>query len=259
MIPDHELKEITLCVPPGMSDAEKQNWISERVKRRESGEILAYLTGKRVFLDHEYQVGKGVLVPRPETEVLVRAVGEYITPQMRLGAEIGLGSGAISIELLSKFPSISMVGTEISKVALDYANKNAVAILGSTRRIKFVAHDSVRAVMGPLRFALQRGKVDFIVSNPPYLASQDEIAQDVLEQEPKEALFAFDENPDYFYREIANEALEILKPHGFLAFEIPHERADQISTLFIEKGFKTLIQNDLTGRARVLLAWPPNG
>jgi release factor glutamine methyltransferase len=98
-----------------------------------------------------------------------------------------------------------------------------------------------------------KNKVSFIISNPPYLASRSEVDNDVMNHEPHIALFAPENDPLYFYREIAEHADEFLEPGGMVFLECPHERIDAIDRLFGD-GWKTHKYRDLTGRERVLTA-----
>jgi len=229
--------------------------------RRAHGEPLQYLLGYQTFLNHEYDVDPSVLIPRPETEILVYEVTQTLKRQIeqpRLGIEIGVGSGCVSIELLKLFPGLSMIGTEVSEGAMGVAKKNAEKILGpdfSERfdlRLAKVGHE----VFEPLEDApgLSIGRADFIVSNPPYLlADEKEVDPDVRNHEPKEALFAPAGDPLYFYRKIVEEAEAILKPSGYIFFECPHERIDRIGSLF-GGDWRVDGYRDLNERPRVLRA-----
>lgn len=228
--------------------------------RRAHGEPLQYLVGYQYFLNHEYDVGPSVLIPRPETEILVYEVTQTLKRQFeqpKLGIEIGVGSGCISIELLKLFPTLRMIGTEISGEAAALAGKNAAKILGEKYEERF----DVRLVSGskdvfePLEEAtwLRGGRADFIVSNPPYLVDATEADADVANHEPRAALFAPEGDPFYFYRKIVEGAEAFLKPGGYVFFECPHERIDRIGALF-GSHWKVDGFRDLNERPRVLRA-----
>ncbi|MCM2323861.1 MAG: hypothetical protein NDJ90_11430, partial [Oligoflexia bacterium] len=141
---------------------------------RAEGRLLQHLTGVQVFLNHEYEVGPDALVPRPETEVLVTVATEELgggrsTPVR--GLEIGLGSGAIAIELLSRFPGLRIRASELSEGAVALAVRNAEKILGSgwATRLEIVRPGTALEVFEPFAQGLQRGPADFLISNPPYL------------------------------------------------------------------------------------------
>ncbi len=228
--------------------------------RRAHGEPLQYLVGYQYFLNHEYDVNPSVLIPRPETEILVYEVTQTLKRQFeqpKVGIEIGVGSGCISIELLKLFPTLRMIGTEISEEASAVARANARKILGEGTDALFDLRviEDPKEVLEPLEQApwLRAGRADFIVSNPPYLASKEEVDTDVLNHEPRAALFAPDGDPLYFYRKIVEGAEAFLRPSGFVFFECPHERIDRIGALFGADwkvdGFK-----DLNDRPRVIRA-----
>lgn len=231
--------------------------------RRAHGEPLQYLLGYQYFLNHEYEVDTSVLIPRPETEILVYETMQTFKRQIEQptsGIEIGVGSGCISIELLKLFPGLFMVATELSEGAMAIANRNADKILGKdSQRLRVFLSKTQDEVFEPLERNSEvlgrsiRVPVDFIVSNPPYLASKSEVDEDVLNHEPGTALFAPEGDPLYFYRKIVEGAEAFLRPNGFLFFECPHERIDGIARLF-GKDWRIEQFKDLTGRPRVIRA-----
>jgi release factor glutamine methyltransferase len=228
--------------------------------RRARGEPLQYLLGYQYFLNHEYEVEPSVLIPRPETEILVYEVVQTfkrLFEQPRLGIEIGIGSGCISIELLKLFPTLTMIGTDASPEAAGVAAKNATKILGAKYDEQFDIRltGTPQEVLEPVEDApwLRGGRADFIVSNPPYVVGPAEVDADVLAHEPKEALFAPDGDPLYFYRKIIDGAEAFLKPSGYVFFECPHERIDRIGGLF-GAHWKVDGFRDLNDRPRVLRA-----
>lgn len=220
---------------------------------RARGEPLQYLLGYQTFLHHEYEVNRSVLIPRPETEILVFEVMQWFKRSMVqpvLGLEVGLGSGCISIELLKLFSGLKMKASELSEEAAALATKNAMKILGNLDRLDVKLAQKKTDVLEPFPADTL---ADFIVSNPPYLVDESEMDPDVKAHEPSLALLAPDGDPLYFYRKIVQEASHYLKPKGMIFFECPHERADEISDLFNSDWTVDLIQ-DLNGRDRVLRA-----
>lgn len=228
--------------------------------RRAHGEPLQYLLGYQYFLNHEYEVDPSTLIPRPETEILVYEATQTFKRQIeqpKLGIEIGVGSGCISIELLKLFPTLLMIATDAVEGALELSARNAEKILGPNFGDRL---DLRRATAGtdiyePLEDAswLRGGRADFIISNPPYLASAAEADEDVLQHEPKSALFAPEGDPLYFYRKIIEGAEAYLRPSGYVFLECPHERIDRIGSLF-GPSWKVDGYRDLTERPRVLRA-----
>jgi release factor glutamine methyltransferase len=240
--------------------AEAGEFLVEIAGRRAKGEPLQYLVGYQYFLNHEYEVNSSVLIPRPETEILVYEVTLTLKRQFeqpKVGIEIGVGSGCISLELLKLFPSLTMIGSDISAGALDVTRRNATKIIGDAHAERLDLHlaradeDIYDAFEGASW--LKAGRADFIVSNPPYLAEPSEVDPDVLAHEPKSALFAPDGDPLYFYRKILEGAEAYLKPSGYVFFECPHERIDRIGTLF-GPDWKVDGYRDLNERPRVLRA-----
>ena len=216
-----------------------------------------HVTGVQVFLGHEYEVGPHVLVPRPETEVLaaraIETLGKLSKPP-RLGLEIGVGSGVLSIELLKQFQNLEMLASELTEEAEACALKNASRILGdSHKRLKILRAHEALSVWQPFESAGAKGMADFLISNPPYLLHADSIEPDVLQQEPSTALFAPPGDPLFFYREVAQRGKEFLRPGGMIFLEMPTERAGVIGDLFRGHGWDTETVPDLAQRQRVLV------
>lgn len=228
----------------------------EYCKRRISSEPLQYILGYQTFLNHEYEIKKGVLIPRPETEVLVYEITQFYKRQIQqpeCALEVGVGSGCISIELLKIFPALKMIGSEVSLVALELAESNALKILGDAIRFKIIKATDKNMVLDVFSKEFN-SRVDFIVSNPPYLFQESELDEDVLKHEPHDALFAPKEDALYFYRKIIQEAPQFLKLKGSLFFECPHERIEDILDLFDKRFWKPRVIQDLTGRQRFIHA-----
>lgn len=244
------LKEV--C--PSEVSTQAKSWI----QARKSGTLLQHLIGYQVFLDHEYEVNPHVLVPRPETEVLVQTLCEdFKNESPSLGLEVGVGSGVISIELLSRFPSLHMTATERSPKASEVARANARRILSAdSNRLKIIPVTRDLDVVEPLIEVMGLRRADFLVSNPPYLLRElNEVDREVMNQEPSGALFAPAQDPLHFYRKIAEDAAYWVAPgRGRVYLEIPHERANVIVDLFNSNGWKTRVHPDLNDRARVLVA-----
>ncbi len=238
---------------------EALEWARQIASQRILGKPLQHLLGFQTFWDHEYEVGPEVLVPRPETEILVSTVMNALErlPDVGLGCEIGLGSGAISIELLAKFADLKMIATELTAGAIKIAGKNAVKILGADaleKRLKIVQARDALDVSTSLKEALAGRRADFLVSNPPYLTQGDQIERQVREYEPPQALFAPEGKPLYFYEQILDCATVVLKAGASVFLELAAERAQEISQLFVERGWQVMVYRDLNGYERVLEA-----
>ncbi len=191
----------------------------ESVRRRAEGMPVAYLVGRREFYSMSFHVTPDVLIPRPETELLVVAVLDLAktlpeTAGRRLTiADVGTGSGAIAVCLAKHLPGVRVTAVDLSEGALAVARRNAQEH-GVSDRIEFVESDLLTAVSPEVRF-------DFIVSNPPYVTSaeMDRLAVDVRKFEPRLALEAGPKGTEVIERLVAQSA-ERLAPGGRLLMEI---------------------------------------
>ncbi|MBC7690349.1 MAG: peptide chain release factor N(5)-glutamine methyltransferase [Methylotenera sp.] len=243
---------------------------------RSEGKLLQHLIGYQQFLDHDYDVSPAVLIPRPETEVLVtEAISRLKSLSPRLGLEVGLGSGIISIELLLALPSLQMKASELTSEAIECAKRNSTKLLGpDATRLQILQASAPGQVLDVFKATLTT-PVDFIISNPPYLrrgiagdalsagVEAPEVDDDVLVHEPASALFAPADDVLYFYREIAHHSPALLKAGGLVFLEIPHERASEIAELFAYSPLAGHSKNpqwtvttlkDLNQRDRILVA-----
>jgi release factor glutamine methyltransferase len=230
-------------------------------ENRAKGVPLQHLLGYQFFYSREYAVDSSTLIPRPETEILVDEVIRYFRARPDQAdfrfAELGLGSGVISCELLSHFQKCSGVASELDPHAIKLANRNLRDHLGETAsRLQILESPSADTGFEIFR-AL--APFDLILSNPPYLSTEDEIETQVKTHEPGSALFPMNGSgfldPMYFYRNFIDHAPGLLSPRGVVFMEIPHERANEVVQLFTDTGFsQARLLPDLTGRARVLFA-----
>lgn len=180
-----------------------------------SGRPLQYVLGHCTFCGLDFEVGEGVLIPRPETELLVDAAARR-TPKGAAVLDLCTGSGCIAVALAKRIDKASVTAIDISEKALDCARRNA--------RRNDICAEFIRAdIFGEL--PLGAGLFDTIVSNPPYVPMSDKASMhiNVLGFEPHEALFVPDERPLIFYERIAQLARTLLRDGGWLCFEI-HER-----------------------------------
>lgn len=244
-----------------------ENEALRMAKLRVKGIPLQHITNNQFFFEHDYEVNQHVLIPRPETEILMSQVINYIRGRWKTGAfrfaELGLGSGIISTEILFHFKNAVGLASEISPQAIAVARYNIDRILGvGNWEERFSILEPAENSVGFEVFSGYR-PVDLIVSNPPYVSVDDEIEDEVLKHEPHLALFPITggvnltekENPNFFYESFLFHHQKILKPDGIAFFEIPHERAEPIKHQFENAGFINIsIIPDLTGRARLLIA-----
>jgi release factor glutamine methyltransferase len=200
--------------------------------RRGVGEPIARILGVKEFWGLPLSLTSATLVPRPDTETIVEAALEILRAEyhrdhtLRI-ADIGTGSGAILLALLSESPNAWGVGTDISEAALRTAKANARQ-LGFAPRTAFVAGDYAAALSGAF---------DLIVSNPPYIRSADidALAAEVRDHDPRRALDGGADGLDA-YRLIAPQAARLLAPGGSLVLEVGHDQSDQVAQLLTIAG-----------------------
>lgn len=233
--------------------------IQRLTARRLKGEPVQYLVGAVEFWGLTIAVGSGVLIPRPETELLVEEAirtvkkgDEDLPSSEAAGSPVAIldlctGSGCIALALAKRFPEACVTGTDISGRALTYAKKNAAA------NHIFNAVFRKGHLFEPLK---KTGRFDVITANPPYIRTGDlpGLQPEVREWEPENAL---DGGPDGlgFYREILLKAPDYLIPGGTIVFELGYDQAAEVKTLARAQGFnKIMITNDYAGIGRILSA-----
>ncbi|WP_456372905.1 peptide chain release factor N(5)-glutamine methyltransferase [Thiolapillus sp.] len=221
------------------------------LKRRQQGEPLAYLTGRKEFWSVELEVSPDVLIPRPETELLVAQALELGLPDQTRILELGTGSGAIAIALGGERPDWTITATDISSAALDIARKN---ILKHGR-------SNIRLAQGHWYEATPHDhKYPLILSNPPYVATDDpHLLEDGLPWEPPQALGA-GSNGLADLRTIISAAPAHLLPAGWLLVEHGFDQGWAVRKLFTKAGFTRVVtRRDLGGQDRVTLGcYPPS-
>lgn len=230
----------------GTISEQQAKTFEELLARRISREPLAYILGKKDFYGLEIIVRPGVMVPRPETEVLVEECIKRLRKPDPIIADIGTGTGAIAIALAVAIPGSTIYATDISPVAIETARCNVK---------KYSLENRVRIFQGNLLEPLSGLVFDTVVSNPPYIPTED---IDALQPEIKlhEPRLALDGGPDGLdcYRELIPASLEILKNGGFLAVEVGIEQANRVAELFRSAGYTTVqIAKDLSGIERVVV------
>ena len=213
--------------------------------RLSMGEPLAYILGKKSFWTFELTVDKRVLIPRPETEILVEVVlSKLIDKPFATIADLGTGSGAIAIALATEHPTWNVFAADISKDALQLACYNADQL--QVNNIKFCCGNWCRA--------LPQQKFDAIVSNPPYVAKDDiHLQQKNIMFEPKIALEAVDglESLDT----IIVQARQFLKPQGLLVLEYGYDQSKKVKYLLQKSNYKNIkLYKDLSGITRAVSA-----
>ena len=212
--------------------------------RRCANEPLQYLTGVAYFRHLEIKVGPGVLVPRPESELLVESVLTHI--EKLSGAisvvDLGAGSGALALAIATEAPNTHVIAVE----------KSAEAIYWLKENISFI-DEKVRIVESDVSTALDGVKCDVIIANPPYIADGQELPADVRDHEPAIALFGGADGMKAPRLFIAASA-RLLKPGGFLAIEHHESQGDEIAAVLNIDFEDILLHQDLTGRPRFTTA-----
>jgi release factor glutamine methyltransferase len=236
---------------------EKEQEALERlIKRRISGEPLQYILGHQEFWSIEFKVDPRVLIPRPETELLVEQI-LFILSEMPLRwtpsvLEIGTGSGAVAISLAKEMKDIFLVATDISRDALLVAKENArsAGVLG---RIEFVNGN----LFAPFRLFREGELFDFILSNPPYVDYSEiqRLAREVRDYEPIIALDGGEDGLE-IYRSITSKAHFYLRKGGWLLLEVGQGQGEKVSEQIETSGFflKPQLLPDLSGIGRVVKA-----
>lgn len=210
-------------------------------KQRAAGQPVAYLTGHQEFWSMDLHITPDVLIPRPETELLVELALQRLPDKQAQVAELGTGSGAIALALASERPAWAITATDISQAALDVARRNAHR-LGR----------SITWCHGNWCHALPAQKYDLIISNPPYIAENDpHLKQGDICFEPEQALSS---GPTGLtdLQTIATTAVKFLKPGAWLQLEHGYNQQSDVTRILEQAGYQNIeTQQDLAGHPRV--------
>jgi len=234
-----------LLLAPPARQVPKRFW--DMVERRKAGEPIAYITGRRAFWNIDLHVGPGVLVPRPDSEVLIASAIEHFGRPKgpRRILDLGTGPGTLLLAALDIWPKATGLGIDVSRRALSYASANARR-LGFEPRVKFQLGNWADGI---------DERFDLILCNPPYVAKGAELGPGVREFEPDEALFAGETGLDA-YRALGPQLPRLLEPGGLAAIEIGHDQAGTVPPLLARDGLQARVVNDFAERPRaVLLTW----
>ena len=234
-------------MPPAMEETFRAGM--ERILNQEP---MAHVLGYSWFYGYRMLVGPDVLIPRSETEelcarILARIDGIFPGKEELVCADIGTGSGAIAVTLVKEESRLRMYGTDISEEALEVAKKNAEA---NEADVTFIAGDMLK----PL---IERNiKLDILISNPPYIPSEEQMERSVVDFEPHVALFGGNDGLK-FYREIFRDCRSVLKEKSFMAFEMGWDQRERMSALVEEllpEASYEIIQ-DMNGKDRMLFVY----
>jgi release factor glutamine methyltransferase len=246
-----------LAHPETELSAEQQARFEAMVDRRAAQEPLQYVTGFQEFFGLVFAVSRDVLIPRPETELLVEAVLEWVAghgaPHPMRIVDVGTGSGAIALTLAHRLPGASVTALDLSEAALDVAQRNAMR-LGLRGTVDFVQSDLLAAVE---RSDGAQAGFDVVVSNPPYVPSGDaeQMQPEVRDFEPHLALFAGDDGLAV-YRRLIPQAQKVLRPGGLLAMEFGFGQRAALETLLADWN-DVQFRDDYAGIPRIALARCP--
>ncbi len=237
--------EIFFLPPEKLSKVEGKFWqlLKQRAKTRVP---LAYLLGEVGFFGYKFKVFPGVLIPRPETEVLVEETLNLVNPGQKI-LELGVGTGCISLTLALKEPSLKVFGVELSPKALSCALKN---------RKRFKLEERVFFIRGDWLSPLKpQPNFHFIVSNPPYIAPEEwgDLSPEVKDFEPQLALLGGEEGLAFIERTL-KEGPDYLLPGGKIILEIGYQQAEKVASLAQRFGYQFYFKRDLLGHRRVLVA-----
>lgn len=244
------LSEPFCCVPE-----EALELYFSYIQRRAQFEPIQYILGEQEFMGLRFHVSPAVLIPRPETEILVEAVLQFLSDHLAdrpVIAEPCTGSGCVAVSLAKFLPSCRVVATDISEAALDVARKNA-AYHGVLDRVELVHGDMLQ----PFLERRMHGQLAAVACNPPYVpeARLEQLPEEVRLYEPRLALNG---GPDglQFYRLLATQAPQLLQAGGLLAVEVDCEKAQEVVGILKSTGCFALVEvrKDLAGLDRVVLA-----
>lgn len=230
------------------------NLCRDFVKRRSSGEPVAYIIGNKDFFGENFLVNKSVLIPRPETEILVEKILAWVKRNNKIDSklkilDIGTGSGCIGISLLKNIKNSSAVMIDLSKEAIEIAKQNSEKINVSERSV-FLNENADDLI-------LENEKFDIIVANPPYIAHTDnEIMEDVKKFEPHSALFS-EESGLQHIKKWSSRFIDNLSQESIMAFEFGNKQASEVQKHFLELNrFKKIdIIRDLSDFDRHIIGY----
>ena len=205
------------------------NYFRNLISQRSKGKPIAYLIGKKDFWNYEFKVSKDVLVPRPDTELIIEQVLKLTKNKNKLKLlDIGIGSGCMLLSILNEKKDFYGVGIDISKKCIDLSKINAIK-LGIENRVKFF-----KSNVDNFNF----GKYDLIVSNPPYINQFDlkYLDKEVINFEPKIALNGGLDGLSVT-RRVINKASDLIKINGVLILEIGFDQKERVKRILKSKGF----------------------
>ncbi|MGD9978047.1 MAG: peptide chain release factor N(5)-glutamine methyltransferase [Bacteroidales bacterium] len=233
--------------PNQMVDADRVALVNDILLELEQGKPVHYILGEADFMDVTLKVNEHVLIPRPETEELVRWIiqnNPYSTSKI---LDIGTGSGCIAVSLAKYLPKTNVSAVDISVDAIQVAGENAK---NAEVKVNFIQADILKSP------EIHGAPFDIVVSNPPYVRDMERktMENNVLNYEPHLALFVPDDDPLVFYRTIIENAIKWLSPQGQVYFEINEALGAQIVSLLQQNSFSDIEpRKDINGRDRMVM------
>lgn len=218
------------------------------INKRKNKMPIKYMIGECEFMGLPFSVKEGVLIPRPDTEILVEtAIEEIKKNSFKTICDVCCGSGIIGISVAKFIDNVKVRCSDISDVAYEVTGEN-IKRLGLENRVKVEKGDLLK------NFINRNEKFDIIVSNPPYIKEDviETLMEDVKNYEPYEALSGGEDGLD-FYRDITEQSLGLLRNNGMILFEIGYNQGESVRGILKENGFKEVICiKDLAGKDRVV-------
>lgn len=234
---------------------EQEDEFLRTIKKRATGYPMAYILNQKQFMGLDLYVEEGVLIPRPDTEILVEYVIAYIEKNYNKNninvLDVGIGSGAISLSVAHYCPSARVYGMDIGYTPIKVSNINKEKL--SLTNVSFHRGDLFHAIEG---LGLEEN-CEIIISNPPYISKEEikVLQKDVLDYEPLLALDGGEDGLD-FYRRISSEAKNYLVPGGLLIYEIGYDQGSDLKSIMTKEGYKDIeVIKDLQGLDRVVVGF----
>jgi release factor glutamine methyltransferase len=231
--------------PQRRLDASQSSRFAELARRRRQGEPIAYLVGRREFYGFDFEVSSAVLIPRPETELLVTLALQRVSDNAAARVlDLGTGSGAIGLAIAALRPQVRLVAVDLSEQALAVARRNCERLITDRGRVQLLHSDWFAALNGQ--------RFDLIVANPPYVAAGDaHLREGDLRFEPREALIGGADGLESI-RRIVSGAPRHLVPGGWLLLEHGYDQAGACRGLLEQAAFSRIVsESDLAGHPRV--------
>lgn len=227
-----------------------QKEIAGIIQRINHQEPIQYIVGETEFYGRNFKVNPSVLIPRPETEELVRLILNHLDEAAGVNdthslVDIGTGTGCIAITLALEIARAEVFATDVSSLALEVASKNALDLKAN---VQFIVSDI-------LKEEIPWQHLDLVVSNPPYITRREmeDMKKNIVSHEPHLALFVPDDNPLLFYKSIAEKAARALRKKGLLVIEINECFGRDVANLLAGYGFEELdVVRDLFGKERIV-------